>query len=90
VYFKQKYTRAVWAVSLTVAIVLSALYIIQGKYLPQDPYIIPTDMMTNYYFVLCMLIAIIPPSIIEFNNSRWLKQVDFPQPTHNLVPTRSR
>ncbi len=33
-------------------------------------------MGVNYAFVLCILIAITPPSIIELNNSRWLKQVD--------------
>ena len=75
-YFKQKYSRAVWAVSSSVAIVLFVLYIIAGKYIPTYPYIIPIDMPTNYYFVVCVLIAIIPPSIIELNNSRWLKQVD--------------
>ena len=75
-YFKQKYTRAVWAVSATVALIVGLLFVVQGKYWPQYPYIIPLDMTMNYSFVFCVLIAITPPSIIELNNSRWLKQVD--------------
>lgn len=75
-YFKQKYTRALWAVSITTALVFLALYILQGQYIPQYPYIIPINMSTNYYIVFCILIAITPPSIIELNNSVWLKQVD--------------
>jgi flagellar protein FlaJ len=76
VYFKQKYSRAVWVVSTTVALIVFSLFIIQGKYWPQYPYIIPLNMTMNYAFVFCLLIAITPPSIIELNNSRWLKQVD--------------
>jgi len=30
----------------------------------------------NNAFALCLLVAIVPPAVVEFNNSIWLKQVD--------------
>jgi len=75
-YFKQKYRRFIWAVSVGVAAAIFSLIIIQGLYRPQSPYIIPLNMTVNYAIVLCILVAIIPPAIVEYNNDRWLKQVD--------------
>ena len=75
-YFPQKLRRIVWAASLIIAVLTSSILIFQGKYWPEAPYYIPTYMTINYAFVLCILIAIGPPAVVEFNNSRWLKQVD--------------
>lgn len=75
-YFKQKYKQGVYVVSIGVASVIFLLLILQGQYIPQSPYLIPLSMKVNYAFALCILIAIIPPAIVEFNNSVWLKQVD--------------
>jgi flagellar protein FlaJ len=75
-YFKARYRYAVYAVSIITGIVLFALIIIQGRFRPELPYVIPLDMKVNYAFTMCILIAITPPAIIEFNNSRWLKQVE--------------
>ena len=75
-YFKPRYKQAVWIVSLTVAAVIFSLLILQGKYWPTYPYIIPLNMQVNYAFLLFILVAITPPAIIEMNNNRWLTQVD--------------
>jgi flagellar protein FlaJ len=75
-YFKTKYKKGVYAVSIGVAAVIFLLLLLQGQYIPQSPYFIPMNMKVNNAFALCILVAIIPPAIIEFNNSVWLKQVD--------------
>jgi flagellar protein FlaJ len=75
-YFKQKYQRGVYAVSISVASVILLLLILQGQYVTEPKYLIPMNMKANNAFALCILVAIIPPAIVEFNNSVWLKQVD--------------
>jgi Flp pilus assembly protein TadB len=52
------------------------IVIIQGGYRPAGPYIIPIDMKVNNALVLCLLIAMTPPAIIELNNARWRQQVE--------------
>jgi flagellar protein FlaJ len=75
-YFKPKYKNPIYMVSIVTALVLFSLIILQGRYVLVLPYIIPLDMKVNYAFALCILIAIVPPAIVELNNSIWLKQVD--------------
>jgi flagellar protein FlaJ len=75
-YFKPRYRNAVYLTSIATAAVLFSLIILQGRYVLVIPYIIPLDMQVNYAFALCILIAIIPPAVVELNNSIWLKQVD--------------
>ena len=75
-YFPKKYLRGVYAVSITMGALVWILLLIKGIYTPQAPYLIPLDMKANYAFALCILVAITPPALIEWNNSRWLKQVD--------------
>ena len=74
-YFKNRYKQAVWAASGSIAILIVVLMFVQGKY-KLTPYIIPIDMGLNYAVLLSILVAIIPPAIVEVNNNRWLKQVD--------------
>jgi len=52
------------------------MLIYQGQYRPEFPYIIPLEMRVNYVLLLCILVAITPPAIVEINNTRWLDQVD--------------
>lgn len=75
-YFKPKYKNPIYIVSIATAVVLFSLLILQGRYVLELPYIISLDMKVNYAFSLCILIAIVPPAIVELNNSAWLKQVD--------------
>ena len=48
----------------------------QGIYIPKAPYFIPLQMSVNYTIILFILVAIVPPALVEWNNSRWLIQVD--------------
>jgi flagellar protein FlaJ len=66
----------VYAVSIGVAVVVFVLLLLQGQYIPEAPYIIPMNMRTNNAFTFCILIALIPPAVIEYNNAVWLKQID--------------
>lgn len=75
-YFPTKHRNIIYAVSITVGLVVWILLMLSGIYTPQLPYLIPLDMKVNYAFALCILVAIIPPAIVEWNNSRWLQQVD--------------
>jgi flagellar protein FlaJ len=56
----------------------SIFYIIylRGLYTPIKPYYIPLSQKTNNLFGLAIIITILPTSIIEYNNNRWLKNVD--------------
>ena len=74
-YFKNRYKQAVWAASGSIAVLIVVLMFVQGKY-KLTPYIIPIDMGLNYAILASILVAIIPPAIVEVNNNRWLKQVD--------------
>lgn len=75
-YFERKYKLMVWGASAAVAVALFSLMIIQGFYVPTAKYMIPTDQKTNNIFAVAILIAIFPSSLIELNNSMWLRQVD--------------
>jgi archaeal flagellar protein FlaJ len=76
VYFPKKYKTPIYAVSLFMGAMVWILLMFSGIYTPELPYIIPIDMRANYAFSLCILVAITAPAIVEFNNSRWLSQID--------------
>ncbi len=75
-YFERKYKLMVLGVSIAVAAALFSLMIIQGVYVPTSKYMIPIDQKINNIFAVAILIAIFPTSLIELNNSIWLRQVD--------------
>jgi flagellar protein FlaJ len=75
-YFEKRLKLMVWGVSITVALALFALTIIQGIYVPTTKYMIPITQKVNNVYALAILIAIFPSAIIELNNSIWLRQVD--------------
>ena len=75
-YFPKKYRHLVYGVSIAVGVIAGVVVLFSGLYIPVAPYMIPMDMKANYAFVLCILVAIFPPAIVEMNNSRWLQQVD--------------
>jgi flagellar protein FlaJ len=88
-YFPKRLRQIVWIASIIIAVLTSSILIFQGKYWPEPPYYIPTYMTINYAFVLCILIAIGPPAVVEFNNSNWLKQVDKNIPRFMMDVTES-
>jgi len=75
-YFKRKYKLAVWAVSLLIGIFLLVETIRTGVYVPTMEYMIPLKQRVNNALVMSILIVIIPPAFIEYNNSVWLREVD--------------
>ena len=75
-YFNKRFSRAVWAVSSSVTLLVLILIILQGQYRPIAPYIIPINMRVNNAILLCILIMITPPAIIELNNTRWHQGVE--------------
>lgn len=75
-YFKRKYKLAVWAVSLLIGIFLLVETVRTGVYVPTMEYMIPLKQRVNNALVMSILIVIIPPAFIEYNNSVWLREVD--------------
>jgi len=76
VYFDRRARLMVWASSLSVALLLYILFYILGVLRPTELYLIPLDQRVNNSLALTLLAAILPPSIVEFNNIRWLRGVD--------------
>lgn len=75
-YFERGHKLAVWTFSIAVASALFALIIYRGLYFPSEPYMIPLRQSLNNSIVMLLVIAIIFPAIVEFNNYRWLRGVD--------------
>ncbi|MBD3207556.1 hypothetical protein GF319_14590 [Candidatus Bathyarchaeota archaeon] len=75
-YFDRKYKIAVWLVSSFVGMLIIANIFLSGIYVPTKEYMIPLDMRANNTFLLAILVIIIPPAFIEYNNSIWLREVD--------------
>ena len=79
-YFNQKYKLAIWAVSLSVVVILYTLLYLQGIYVPSAPYFIPVTQRINNALACGIFIALFFPAIIEYNNTRWFQGVDFNTP----------
>lgn len=75
-YFKRKYKLAVWAVSALMGVFTFIMILRSGAYVPTAEYMIPLKQMANNALVMGILVTIIPPAIIEYNNSVWLEKVD--------------
>jgi flagellar protein FlaJ len=66
----------VWIVSSFIGLLIIANTLISGVYVPTKEYMIPLDARVNNTFLLAILVIIIPPAFIEYNNSVWLREVD--------------
>ncbi|HDI52772.1 MAG TPA: hypothetical protein ENF89_01335, partial [Candidatus Bathyarchaeota archaeon] len=75
-YFDRRARLLIWASSTSVAAVLYILFYLLGILRPTEIYLIPLEQRVNNSIALTLLIAILPPSIVEFNNIRWLRSVD--------------
>jgi len=76
VYFDRRARLLIWASSISVAVVLYILFYLLGVLRPTEVYLIPLEQRVNNSIALTLLVAILPPSIVEFNNIRWLRSVD--------------
>ncbi|HJX02901.1 MAG TPA: type II secretion system F family protein [Candidatus Bathyarchaeia archaeon] len=52
------------------------LPLLLGLYVPQTPYLIPLSQKVNNTIVLGLLIVMIFPAVVEFNNYRWGRHVE--------------
>lgn len=75
-YIEKRPRNAVIAVSVMVGVSIMAYVFINGIYIPAQPYLIPLDQKANNMIALAILVTILPVSIIEYFNNRWLKEVD--------------
>lgn len=75
-YFDRRARLLIWASSISVALVLYILFYLLGILRPTEIYLIPLEQRVNNSIALTLLVAILPPSIVEFNNIRWLRSVD--------------
>ncbi|MCD6480338.1 type II secretion system F family protein [Candidatus Bathyarchaeota archaeon] len=75
-YFDLRARLLIWASSISVALVLYILFYLLGILRPTEIYLIPLEQRVNNSIALTLLAAILPPSIVEFNNIRWLRSVD--------------
>ena len=64
------------AVSVMAGVAIMAYIIVNGVYMPSQPYLIPLDQKANNLVALAVLVTILPVAIIEYFNNRWLKAVD--------------
>ena len=75
-YFDRRARLLIWASSISVALVLYILFYLLGILRPTEIYLIPLEQRVNNSIALTLLVAILPPSLVEFNNIRWLRSVD--------------
>ena len=76
IYIENRTRNIVFAISVIAGLSILAYIIINGLYIPTIPYLIPLDQETNNLISLAILVTILPVSIIEFYNNRWLNAVD--------------
>lgn len=76
IYFDEKEQKTIQIASLTIGLILLVLILLTGGYLPEAPYWIPLNRRINTGLGLSLLLMLIVPSFIEWNNNRYLKEVE--------------
>ena len=76
IFVERKLKYLVISISLLMGILIFSSIFLNGEYIPLMPYLVPLNQRTNNLFALGIMVVIVPLSIIEFNNNRWLKAVD--------------
>ncbi len=75
-YFEKREQWMASAGSIFVGLMIFAAILLQGAYVPKAPYWVPLSQRTNNGIILCILLALSLPSVLEYQNSRWLKGVE--------------
>jgi flagellar protein FlaJ len=75
-YIKRKYKLAIFGASIILGLAISSLILIYDIYYPRLPYLVPLTQTANNMIAVAFLVVILPISLIEYNNNRWLRQVD--------------
>jgi flagellar protein FlaJ len=76
IYIENKIKYTIFGFSAIVGISALIWVFITDTYTPELPYIIPLDQSVNNLITAAALITILPLSLIEYNNNKWLKDVD--------------
>jgi len=75
-YFNRRYKTAIWIVSISIVAILFTIILLFDRSIPSEKYFIPIEQRINNSIVMGLIIALLPPGIIELNNGRWLKGVE--------------
>lgn len=75
-YIDERPRKLVFICSTLFAIIFLTFFLHSGSYYPNPPYWIPTKTETNNIIAYSILLAILPASIVEFLNNRWLAAVE--------------
>ena len=75
-YIDEKPRKIIFLLSILFSVIFLAILLHSGSYYPTSPYWIPIQTETNNLIAYSILLAILPTSIIEFLNNRWLEDVE--------------
>lgn len=75
-YIKNNHKKIIYISSTTIGILFLLYIFISGLYYPTPPYIIPLDKKVTNLFVISLLLIIFLPALVEYNNSKWIKNVE--------------
>jgi len=76
IYFDEKDQKTIQIASLAIGFILLVLILITGGYFPEAPYWIPLSRRINTGLGLSLLLMLIVPSFVEWNNNKYLKEVE--------------
>lgn len=76
IYIENRIKHVIFGVSLAIGLSILAYIVVTGEYTPELPYIIPLNQGVNNLITMAILVTILPTAIIEYNNNKWLKEVD--------------
>ena len=76
IYIENKIKNAVFGFSVMIGVSILAWVFVSESYTPELPYLIPLNQGVNNLITLAVIITILPLSLIEYNNNKWLKEVD--------------
>jgi flagellar protein FlaJ len=76
VMFNRLQRAFVWCASIFAIVVAFLLILESGSYSPKEPYIIPLDSSINTLLGFSVLLGLISPSIMEYMNIKWKRQIE--------------
>ena len=76
IYIENRIKHVIFGVSLAIGLSILGYIVVTGEYTPELPYIIPLNQGVNNLITMAILVTILPTAIIEYNNNKWLKEVD--------------
>lgn len=76
VYIEDRYRRIIFAASAAVSVLVLGAIILGTGFVPGPPYWIPIDMKINTAFASVVLLFLLAPTIVEFNNAKYLRGVE--------------